>query len=104
MNSPYPPNLAPSTLVDQLISQHAAAVDRLRAALARFITTGEAPDPAARAHGEWSYPELRIDFAGSTRALRPIRAFARLNRAGRYTTTITRPAMFRAFLEDSWAC
>lgn len=100
MNSPYPPNLAPSTLVDQLIAQHGRAVAALRAALGRFITDGVVPDPAARAHGDWSYPELRVDFAGGTRALRPIRAFARLTRPGRYSATITRPAMFRAFLEE----
>lgn len=72
----------------------------LRDALAAFIEGGTPPDPAARVRGDWAYPALRIEYRGETAPSqhRPVRAFARLTRPGLYTTTITRPVMFRAFL------
>jgi AMP nucleosidase len=93
-------NLAPATIVDQLIDIHTQSVAALRDALKSYINDGAAPDGSQRVRGDWAYPELRLEFSGERRALRPIRAFARLNRPGSYTTTVTRPAMFRAYLEE----
>jgi AMP nucleosidase len=95
-------NPTPDQLVDQLVALHDAATASLRAALAAFITKATPPDPAARSRGDWAYPELRIAFAGepSPGQRRPVRAFARLNRPGLYTTTITRPALYRAYLVE----
>jgi AMP nucleosidase len=93
-------NLAPSTIVDQLIDIHSQSIAALRGALKSFINDGIAPDGSERVRGDWAYPELRLEFSGERRALRPIRAFARLNRPGSYATTVTRPAMFRAYLEE----
>ncbi|WP_156256092.1 AMP nucleosidase [Sandarakinorhabdus oryzae] len=93
-------NLAPATIVDQLIDIHTQSVAALRDALKSFINDGVAPDGSSRVRGDWAYPELRLEFSGERRALRPIRAFARLNRPGSYATTITRPAMYRAYLEE----
>ena len=93
-------NLAPSTIVDQLIEIHSQSIAALRGALKNFIDAGIAPDGSQRVRGDWAYPELRIEFSGERRALRPIRAFARLNRPGSYATTVTRPAMYRAYLEE----
>jgi AMP nucleosidase len=93
-------NLAPATIVDQLIDIHSQSVAALREALKSYINDGVAPDGSQRVRGDWAYPELRLEFSGERRALRPIRAFARLNRPGSYASTITRPAMFRAYLEE----
>ena len=80
-------NLAPATIVDQLIDIHTQSVAALRDALKSYINDGAAPDGSQRVRGDWAYPELRLEFSGERRALRPIRAFARLNRPGSYTTT-----------------
>ncbi|MEI6419844.1 MAG: AMP nucleosidase, partial [Sphingomonadales bacterium] len=93
-------NLAPATLVDQLIAIHDEATAALRAALRSYIADGQLPDAGARVRGDWAYPELRLSFSGDARALRPVRAFARLNRPGAYATTITRPRLYRAYLEE----
>ena len=93
-------NLAPSTIVDQLVDIHLQSTAALRAALKAFIVTGSPPDGSQRVRGDWAYPELRLNFAGSHGAKRPVRAFARLNRPGSYATTVTRPEMFRAYLVE----
>ena len=89
---------ASSDLVDQLVAIHAESTAALRAALRDYINDGCAPDAAARVRGDWSYPELRVAYAGSKGTDRPVRAFARLNRAGNYATTVTRPELYRAYL------
>ena len=89
-----------SALVDQLAAIHAESTAALRAALKAYLDHGTTPDAAARVRGDWAYPELRLDFAGSDGARRPVRAFARLNRPGSYATTVTRPEMFRAYLVE----
>ena len=54
-------------LIDQLCAIYDESVANLRSALARYLKSGEHPDPAARAAGLFAYPELRIDL------LRPAR-------------------------------
>ncbi|KAB7647737.1 AMP nucleosidase [Polymorphobacter fuscus] len=92
------PASASSELVDQLVTIHAESTAALRDALREFIDHGVTPDAAARVRGDWSYPELRVDYSGNDAANRPVRAFARLNRPGSYATTVTRPEMYRAYL------
>ncbi len=87
-------------LVDELAAIHADAVAALRAALADWIVRGTPPDPAARARGDFAYPELRLSHAGAAAVERPVRAFARLNRAGHYATTVTRPELYRDYLVE----
>ena len=89
-----------SDLVDQLVAIHAEATDALRCALRDYLDRGVVPDGAARVRGDWSYPELRVAYAGSLGNERPVRAFARLNRAGTYATTVTRPELFRAYIVE----
>jgi len=87
-------------LVDQLVAIHAESTAALRAALKHYLDSGTTPDAAARVRGDWSYPELRLSFAGGNGVRRPVRAFARLNRPGSYATTVTRPEMYRAYLVE----
>ena len=74
-------------------------VTNLRNALARYLKTGERPDPRARAEGLFAYPELRLDYRyGAASQRSPPRAFGRLNQPGRYATSIARPHLFREYL------
>ena len=57
-------NLAPATVVDQLIEIHSQSVTALREALKSYINDGVAPDGSSRVRGDWAYPELRLEFLG----------------------------------------
>ena len=89
----------PSAVVDQLQAQYAEAVDALRSALATYLDGGPPPDPALRQAGIFAYPELRITAPDVARP-RVARAYARLSAPGAYSTTVTRPEMFRAYLTE----
>ena len=89
-----------ATILDTLESRYQASVDRLRDALTAFAEHGVRPDPKARDEGAFSYPELRIEYDPETPPPTPARAFARLNQPGIYTSSIARPALFRAYLAE----
>ena len=85
-------------LIDQLIERYAASVANLRTALHAFATEGTRPCAEQRRAGRFAYPQLRVDYYDARPAPAPARAFARLNQAGSYTTSIARPALFRTYL------
>lgn len=87
-------------LLDRLESLYAESETRLREALESFARSGDRPDPAARASGDFAYPELRLHFTGTGDGPPPRRAFARLNRPGSYAASIARPKLFRAYLTE----
>ena len=87
-------------ILDALIERHEAAVANLRGAMAAYLADRTLPDPAARAAGLFAYPELRVDYEAEGAIPRFTRAFARINQSGSYATSITRPRMFRRYLED----
>ncbi|MGQ0590069.1 MAG: AMP nucleosidase [Sphingosinicella sp.] len=87
-------------LIDQLCAIYDESVANLRSALARFLKTGERPNPAERLDGLFAYPELRIDYRMGTQIGLPARAFGRLNTPGRYATSISRPFLFRKYLTE----
>jgi AMP nucleosidase len=87
-------------LLDALETGYAASVDRLRHALSAYAKDGVRPDPRARDEGAFSYPELRIEYDPEMPVPAPARAFARLNQPGIYTTSVARPALFRAYLAE----
>ncbi len=66
----------------------------------RYLETGERPDPALRASGAFTYPELRVTYHAAGPRVRLSRAYGRLNAAGVYATTVTQPELFRAFLTE----
>lgn len=88
--------LTPEQAVDRLHDIHVAASDALRAALARYTTSGIAPSAEERA--QFRYPELRVDWkpSGGVRFTR--RAWAKFQAPGLYSTTVTQPAFFRRYL------
>ena len=86
--------------LDRLESIYDAAVERLRADVIAFGRERELPTPERRRHGRYSYPHLRLRFRGGDQPEDRNRAFGRLNAPGLYTTTVTRPALFRDYLRE----
>jgi AMP nucleosidase len=84
--------------LDRLQTLYDDAVANLRRAVKTFLDTGERADAEARAEGLFSYPQLKISWFGERPANLETRAYARLSRPGVYSTTVTRPDLFRAYL------
>jgi AMP nucleosidase len=87
-------------VVDQLAAIYDESVANLREALSRYVEERMPPDARTRKKGAFAYPELRVDYAGKLPSQPPARAFARLNQAGTYATSIARPELFRDYLVD----
>ena len=87
-------------LIDELCRIYDQSVASLRTALARYLSSGERPDPEDRGKGLFAYPELRIDYHHDRPVAFPTRAFGRLNRPGRYATSVARPHLFRHYLTE----
>lgn len=98
MTNTAPSRMASAAIVDELQQHFDTSVARLQDALRAYIESGIVPDPAVRATGAFTYPELRIDYAPTGPRLRQSRAYGRLEAPGRYVTTITQPALFRDYL------
>ncbi|WP_058911234.1 AMP nucleosidase [Entomohabitans teleogrylli] len=90
--------LTPAEALDQLEAQYDAAVDALRHAIARFIEDGSIPDPQVRHQGLFVYPQLSVTWDGDAITPPKTRAWGRFTHPGCYTTTVTRPALFRHYL------
>jgi len=86
----------PGEAVEALIGLHRQATGALRQALSRYIETRQPPDAAERAG--FRYPALRLTYApdGVPRSSR--RAYAKFQRPGVYTTSITQPEAFSSYL------
>jgi AMP nucleosidase len=85
-------------IVDRLEQEYRKTVEALRSALKDFIAGGPPPDPALRAAGAFSYPELRLYWPPGLPFPRIGRAYARIGQPGRYVMTVTRPDLFRDYL------
>jgi len=95
--------LTGTAALDRLETLYTQSVANLRDAVRNFLATGERADPEARAQGLFSYPSLKISWFGDRPLNLPIRAYARLSRPGVYSTTVTRPDLFRAYLGEQLA-
>jgi AMP nucleosidase len=89
-----------SQLLDDISAAYDASVERLRQALSLYITDRTPPDPVERARGAFCYPELIIRYAGVERDATENLAFGRLDKVGTYRTTLTRPQIYREYLES----
>jgi AMP nucleosidase len=87
-------------VVDELAAIYDESVDNLRRAVAAYVRDRTLPDGDARSRGSFSYPELRIDYAGDIPRRTVARAFARLSEPGLYATSIARPNLFRDYLVE----
>ena len=89
--------LSPASAVDRLDELYRTATDALEAALDSYLANRR--PPTARQRSAFRYPLLRIVHRDSARPRTPsMRAFAKLQRAGIYETTVTHPAEFRGYL------
>ena len=96
-------HLTPEQALDKLEAMYDAAVNALREAIAAFIERGETPEEASRAQGLFVYPQLQVSWDGTARNPKKTRAYGRFTHPGCYTTTITRPSLFRPYLAEQLA-
>ena len=87
----------------ELVRVYDAAVACLKADIIAFVENGTLPPPERRAQRLWTYPELRVTYHGQERAAKATRAFGRLEAAGTYCTTVTRPHLFADYLTNQLA-
>ena len=87
-------------LIDRLCAIYDESVANLRGALARYLKSGERPDPAARAAGAVRLSRAPHHYRPGAPAELPPRAFGRLNRPGAYAVSIARPYLFRKYLTE----
>jgi AMP nucleosidase len=89
-------HLTPEQAVARLEFAYARAAASLRAALARYVQEGVAP--SAEERRQFRYPRLDVEWQPTGRPPFTTRAWAKLQKPGLYSTTITQPAYFRAYL------
>ena len=87
-------------ILDKLQTVYDASVERLREDVLAFAKDRTLPLPERRTDGSYAYPELRLRYRGGDPSGDRRRAFGRLNAPGLYTTTITRPRLFRDYLAE----
>ena len=87
---------SPSQAVDRLAALYDEATSALRAAVERFLVDGVPPSEAMRAR--FRYPELRVIYQPEGVPPSSARAFAKFSEPGVYTTSVTQPEDFRAYL------
>jgi AMP nucleosidase len=91
----------PSTaIIDRLQTLYDESVRALSDALADYARSGAVPGPQAQAERRFCYPAIHIAHCAAAETPPPRRSFARLTQAGRYGTTVTRPAMFADYLAE----
>ncbi|WP_375429255.1 AMP nucleosidase [uncultured Sphingomonas sp.] len=87
-------------IVAELDRLYTASVERLRAALNRYLVEGVPPAPEQRADGSFAYPEIRLTYAGQDDRPTPLRSFGRLVTPGAYGISVTKPALFADYLTE----
>jgi AMP nucleosidase len=92
--------MTPQAALDRLETLYTQSVANLRDAVKTFLATGQRADAEARAGGLFAYPSLKISWFGDRPAQLPIRSYARMSRQGVYSTTVTRPDLFRPYLME----
>ena len=89
-----------SDIVAELDRLYTASVDRLKAALTRYLVEGVPPAPEQRQDGSFAYPEIRLTYAGQADRPTPLRSFGRLVTPGVYGISVTKPALFADYLTE----
>ncbi|KWV93176.1 AMP nucleosidase [Erythrobacter sp. YT30] len=98
--------ISTKNIIEQLQEHYDDAIASLRADVIAYGRDGKVPDPEKRNNGAYAYPQITLKYAGLAAAdsdpetLDRSRAFGRLEIPGTYTTTITRPDLFAAYLEE----
>lgn len=91
-------------ILEQLQKHYDEAVKTLRDDVIAYGKNGTIPPQRKREDGSYAYPQLTLHYTGESAAGGVIsdrgRSFGRLEEAGSYTTTITRPDLFAAYLTE----
>ncbi|WP_336986264.1 AMP nucleosidase [Altererythrobacter aquiaggeris] len=87
-------------ILSQLEEIYCKSVDTLRNDIVGYGKGGAIPPAERRSDGSYCYPELRMSFAGGHQPEDRSRAFGRLNDAGIYATTVTKPSLFADYLTE----
>lgn len=90
--------MTPEEVVDRITVLYNASVASLQSALNDFITKDIKPDPAWREDGRFAYPQVKVTYSPEGPPPVISRSFGKLSEPGVYTTTITQPKFFRAYL------
>ena len=90
------PFTTPEEAVNELERLYASATEALRAALDDFLEGRQSPSP--QTWQRFRYPELRVSYFPSGDHPSNRRAYAKFESSGVYTTTVTHPSAFRAYL------
>ena len=93
-------SLTPAQALDTLDALYEQSVNALRSAISDYIESGKLPDEKARSEGLFVYPSISVPWDGSASSTPKTRAYARFTHAGCYSTTVTRPGLFRPYQED----
>jgi len=95
------------SILKQLQSHYDDAVATLRSDVIAFGQNGTVPPVRKREDGSYAYPQLTLHYSGEGASGGDLsdrsRAFGRLEELGTYTTTITRPDLFAAYLTEQLA-
>ncbi|MFM5892950.1 MAG: AMP nucleosidase [Novosphingobium sp.] len=86
--------------IAELVRVYETAVATLQADIAAFAADGTLPPADRRVSRAWCYPEVRVHYAGEQTSSNFTRAFGRLAKTGTFATTVTRPALFAAYLHE----
>jgi AMP nucleosidase len=87
-------------IVAELDRLYSASVERLQAALTRYLDDGTPPPAESRSDGSFAYPEIVLQYHGETDRAVPARSFGRLSDAGVYRISVTKPGMYARYLEE----
>ncbi|SAQ39587.1 AMP nucleosidase [Klebsiella grimontii] len=90
--------LTPEQALRQLEALYEKSVNALRKAIGDYIHHNILPENSARAEGLFVYPQLSVSWDGAEHKALKTRAWGRFTHSGCYTTTITNPKLFRAYL------
>ncbi|PLL55621.1 AMP nucleosidase, partial [Klebsiella michiganensis] len=90
--------LTPEQALTQLEALYEKSVNALRKAIGDYIHHNILPENSARAEGLFVYPQLSVSWDGAEHKALKTRAWGRFTHSGCYTTTITNPKLFRAYL------
>lgn len=89
-------SLTPAQALEKLDALYEQSVNALRSAISDYIETGKLPDEKARTRG-LLFIHRSLSPDGSASSNPKTRAYARFTHSGCYSTTITRPALFRPY-------
>lgn len=88
------------SILAQLQQHYDDAVRSLRDDVIAFGRDGTIPPHRKREDGSYAYPQITLRYAGVGAPRDRSRAFGRLEMPGTYSTTITRPDRFAAYLTE----